>query len=106
MKVLVMTLIRSKQPYVVHGQPVPLDVASSFVGARKFGSIQTYSWLMDAWRPHTCEVHGCLQNRVRLRVLWSRIAQRATVVCHARRALLARFPPELAEHVLAFVSRR
>lgn len=105
MKVLVMTLIHARRPYIVHGLPMPLDVASAFVGARTYGSIRTHSWIVDAWRPHACGVHGCGLNRARLRGLWARVAHRVPVVAEAACALRARFPPEIADHVLSFVSR-
>jgi hypothetical protein len=101
-----MTLVHARQPYIVHGRPLPLDTASAFVGARTFGSIRTHAWLVDAWRPHACGVQGCSRNSARLRGLWARVAQRVPVVTEAARLLRALLPPEIAEHVLSFVAKR
>jgi hypothetical protein len=103
---LVMTLVHARRPYVVHGRPLPIANAMAFVGARMYGSVMTRSWLVDAWRPHSCGVRGCLPNRARLRGLWARVAQRVHVVNEAARALRARLPPEIAEHVLSLVGAR
>ena len=104
-KALVMTLVHAPRPYIVHGKPLPIANAMAFVGARTLASVRTHSWLVDAWRPHSCNVSGCIPNRARLRGLWSRVARRVAVVTEAARALRAHFPPEIAEHVLSFVGK-
>jgi hypothetical protein len=102
-KALVMTLVHAPRPYIVHGKPLPIANAMAFVGERTSASVRTHSWLVDAWRPHSCGVSACILNRARLRMLWARVAGRVAVVAEAARALRAHFPPEIAEHVLSFV---
>ena len=103
---LVMTLIHAQRPYVVHGKPLPIANATAFVGAHTYGSVLTHSWIVDVWRPHSCGVRGCHQNRARLCGLWACVAQRVHVVNEAARALRVRLPTEIAEHALSFVGRK
>ena len=81
----------------VHGRRYAASILKPFLQTHKA------SWLADATTPHTCCVAGCALMRASVRMLWARVARRATRRFVAHLALARAFPTDIASRVLALV---
>ncbi len=106
MKVYVMTLVHSAKEYIVHGEPMCRAIAAPFVGVRRYHSVVTHSWAVDAWRPHFCDVAKCRSRAAYERAAWARVAHKAALRHAALETLRRALPLELVELVLSVVYER
>lgn len=103
MKVYAMTLVHATKAYIVHGEPMRRALAASFVGVRRYQSVLTHTWAVDAWKPHLCDVTNCPARAAYGRAAWRRVAHKAVLRQAALVTLRRALPLELVELVLSVV---
>ena len=103
MRVYVMTRVHATREHIVHGEPMRRALAASFLGVRRYQSIVTHSWAVDARKPHFCDVAQCRARAAHARAAWARVAHKAALRQAALETLRRALPLELVELVLSVV---